>query len=129
MGSVKDDLLAQGMELRETHISQVFLTSDSVYKVKKPVSLGFLDFSTLDKRRHFCQVEAVLNRRLAPSVYRGVVPIARDANGVHRIGVSGVSDEVSAAVEWALEMRRLPARDAADQRLLDGRLGRRELPW
>jgi aminoglycoside phosphotransferase family enzyme/predicted kinase len=121
MSTLKDDLLSQGMELRETHISHVFLTADSVYKVKKPVALGFLDFSTLEKRRHFCEVEATLNRRLAPSVYRGVVPIALDASGVHRIGAPGKT------VEWALEMRRLPARDAADQRLLEGRLGRREL--
>ena len=109
------------MELRETHISQVFLTRDTVYKVKKPVSLGFLDFSTLERRRRFCEVEVALNRRLAPGVYRGVVPIVRDGAGTHRIAVPGEP------VEWAVEMRRLPARDAADQRLLEGRLGRREL--
>ena len=59
----------------QTHISVVFLTDQFAYKVKKPVNLGFLDFSTLKKRRHFCDEEVRLNRRLAPQVYRGVVPV------------------------------------------------------
>jgi hypothetical protein len=109
------------MELRETHISQVFLTPDTVYKVKKSVALGFLDFTTLERRRQDCEAEVALNRRLAPEIYRGVVPIARDAHGVHRVGGDG---EV---VEWAVEMRRLPDADAADQRLAAGRLGRDEM--
>ena len=51
--------------MRQTHISAVFLAGDLVYKLKKPVNLGFLDFTTLDKRRHFCDEEVRLNRRLA----------------------------------------------------------------
>ena len=121
MSTLATDLVAQGFELRETHISQVFLAADVVYKCKKPVALGFLDFSTLELRKRFCDAELALNQRLAPSVYRGVVPITRDADGVHRIGGGGP------VVEWAVQMRRLPERDAADRRLLDGRLGRAEL--
>jgi aminoglycoside phosphotransferase family enzyme/predicted kinase len=118
MGSLKQDLIDQGMEPRETHISQVFLGETNVYKLKKPVNLGFLDFSTLALRKQFCEAELALNRRLAPDVYLGIVPIARDAQGVHRLGASGEP------VEWAVVMRRLAQSAAADQRLLDGALGR-----
>jgi aminoglycoside phosphotransferase family enzyme/predicted kinase len=121
MADLKRDLIDQGMELRETHISQVFLGAESVFKVKKPVALGFVDFSTLELRKHFCEQEVTLNRRLAPSVYRGVVPIAIDASGKHRIRAAGLP------VEWAVEMRRLRDGDAADRRLQEGRLGRAEL--
>ncbi|HMI89922.1 MAG TPA: AAA family ATPase [Polyangiales bacterium] len=121
MSSLVQDLVAQGFALRETHISQVFLGDDSVYKIKKPVALGFLDFSTLARREHFCAQEVVLNRRLAPDVYRGVVAITRDASGTHRIGGDGPT------VEWAVHMRRLPERDAADVRLGEGRLERGHL--
>ena len=56
----------------ETHISWVFFAPPFVYKVKKPVDFGFLDFSTLERRRHFCEREVQLNRRLCPDVYLGV---------------------------------------------------------
>ena len=65
------------VEVRHTHISVVFLAGPFAYKIKKPVKLGFLDFSALDKRRHFCEEEVRLNRRLAPDVYLGVVPVSR----------------------------------------------------
>jgi uncharacterized protein len=116
MGSLKQDLVDQGMELRETHISQVFLGEHAVFKVKKPVRLGFLDFSTLALRRQFCEAEVTLNQRLAPDVYRGIVPIVRDAAGVHRLDAPGEP------VEWAVVMRRLDDAAAADRRLQDGRL-------
>jgi aminoglycoside phosphotransferase family enzyme len=90
------------VEVRQTHISVVFLAGDLVYKIKKPVNLGFLDFSTLDRRRHFCAEEVRLNRRLAPSVYLGVVPVTRDGSGGIRFEGNG---EV---IEWAVKMRRLP---------------------
>src|SRR5881409_3637152 len=61
----------------QTHISWVFIAPPFVFKVKKPVNLGFLDFSTLEKRRHFCQREVELNRRLCPEAYLEVVPIYR----------------------------------------------------
>jgi uncharacterized protein len=121
VGDLTQDLLAQGYELRETHISRVFLGPSEVFKVKKPVELGFLDFRTLDQRLRYCEAEVALNRRLAPSVYLGVVPIARDASGVHRIAAPGQ------AVEWAVHMRRLPDAHAADVRLARGRFGRQEV--
>src|ERR1051326_3811778 len=70
------------IEVRQTHISVVFLTDHLVYKIKKPVDFGFLDFSTLAKRRHFCQQEVRLNGRLAPGVYHGVVSIAREGDHI-----------------------------------------------
>ena len=121
MSTLADDLVAQGFELRETHISQVFLGADSVYKIKKPVALGFLDFSTAALREQFCAREVELNQRLAPSVYLGLVPITRDASGRHCIGGDGTP------VECAVHMRRLPDRDAADVRLREGRFNRGHL--
>ena len=65
----------------QTHISWVFIASPFVFKVKKPVNLGFLDFSTLEKRHHFCRREIALNRRLAPQVYLEVIPIYKTTSG------------------------------------------------
>src|SRR5262245_7173928 len=89
------------VQVRQTHISVVFLAGRFAYKVKKPVRLGFLDFGTLDKRRHFCEEEVRLNRRLAPAVYRGVEPITSAGNGL-------TVDGGGAPVEWAVQMERLP---------------------
>src|SRR5262245_32742884 len=89
------------VEVRQTHISVVFLAGEHVYKIKKPVNLGFLDFSTLDKRWHFCEEEVRLNRRLAPEVYLGVVPVTRRGDS---FAVEGDGEPV----EWAVKMRRLP---------------------
>jgi uncharacterized protein len=87
------------VELVETHISWVFLAGDSVYKVKKPVDLGFLDFTTLEKRRFFCEEEVRLNQRLTHDVYLGTVEL----RGEHfRPGGPGPVREV------AVHMRRLP---------------------
>lgn len=85
----------------QTHISAVLLAGAVVYKVKKPVSLGFLDFSTLDRRRHFCEEEVRLNRRLAPDIYLGVVPVTAEGG---RMRVEGSGEPV----EWAVKMVRLP---------------------
>ena len=63
------------IELKQTHISFVFLTKNLVYKVKKAVNFGFLDFSTLQKRHMFCKKELVLNQRLCGDMYLEVVPI------------------------------------------------------
>src|SRR5687768_10546546 len=89
------------VDVHQTHISMVFLAGPFVYKVKKPVQLGFLDFSTLQRREHFCHEEVRLNRRLAPEVYLGVVPVAeRDG----RLNFEGTGD----IVDHAVKMRRLP---------------------
>ncbi len=87
--------------MRQTHISVVFLAGPLVYKIKKPVDLGFLDFTTLDQRRHFCEEEIRLNARLAPDVYLGVVPVVRRGG---QVAVEGSGD----VVEWAVKMERLP---------------------
>ena len=94
----------------------MFLTEDEVWKVKKPVSLGFLDFSTPAARGVACEAEVRLNRRLAPHVYLGVVPITLDERGRHQIGGGGPP------VDWAVHMRRLPDEDRVDVRLAQGRL-------
>ena len=67
------------VRLAETHVSWVFLTGRYAYKVKKPVKLPFLDFSSLQQRKHFCDEELRVNRRLAAELYLGVVPIGSTA--------------------------------------------------
>jgi aminoglycoside phosphotransferase family enzyme len=109
------------VEVHQTHISAVFLAGDRAYKLKKPVNFGFVDFRTLDRRRHFCDEEVRLNRRLAPDVYLGVVPVTREADGRMRFGGSG---EV---IEWAVEMVRLPEEATLRHRLACGTVGRAEL--
>ena len=89
------------VSMQQTHISWLFFTKDFVYKVKKPVNFGFLDFTSLEARRHFCEEEARLNRRLAPDVYLGVRGITA-ADGEIRLG--GPGD----VIDYALQMRRLP---------------------
>lgn len=103
---------ADVVEVHQTHISVVFLAGPFAYKIKKPVNLGFLDFSTLDKRKHFCEEEVRLNRRLAPQVYFGVVPIPASLH----IGGAGP------IIDWAVQMKRLPA-----EATLESRLGRGEV--
>jgi aminoglycoside phosphotransferase family enzyme len=88
------------IELIQTHISFVFLTKNFVYKVKKPVNFGFLDFSTLEKRRFFCEKELELNSRLCLDIYLEVVPI----NKSNIIKINGIGE----TVEYALKMKRLP---------------------
>jgi hypothetical protein len=107
---------ADRVELVETHISRVFLAGDYAYKVKKPVALAFLDFSTLEARRFYCEEELRLNRRTAPELYLRVVPITRGPGGV-RVGGEGE------AVEYALEMRRFPQDALADSLARRGGLG------
>lgn len=67
---------AEAIQVRETHISWVLLTGDFAYKIKKPVDFGFLDYSTLEKRKHFLELEMQLNQRLAPDLYLDVLPIS-----------------------------------------------------
>ncbi|GIX47209.1 MAG: kinase [Candidatus Tectimicrobiota bacterium] len=104
------------VEVRETHISLVFLTDRYAYKLKKPVDLGFLDYSTLARRRFYCLQELLLNRRLSPDVYLAVLPIRRGPQGY-------VLDGEGALVDYVLKMRRLP-----DERTLQSLLQRGEVP-
>lgn len=109
-----------GLRLVETHISWVFLTGDQAYKVKKPLDLGFLDFSTLERRRQACEEELRLNRRLAPDLYLDVVPIAV-ASGRLCVGASGEP------VEYAVRMRQFPDHALLTDELSGGRLAEADL--
>jgi aminoglycoside phosphotransferase family enzyme/predicted kinase len=104
------------VEVRETHVSLVFLGERDVYKVKKPVELGFLDFRTIDRRKEACAAEVELNARLAPDVYLGVVPVVRRKGGSFAFGGDG---EV---VDWAVHMKRMQDAERADVLLAKGRL-------
>ena len=96
------------IELIQTHISFVFLVDDEVYKLKKPVDLGFVDFRTLAQRHEACEKEVSLNRRGCPGgVYLGVEPITRDGDS-YRVGGDGEP------VEYAVHMKRLPAEGMMD---------------
>jgi len=86
----------------QTHISMVFVGDEFVYKVKKPVNFGFLDFTTLEKRHHYCQQEVKLNRRLAKNLYVGVLPVRRSEEGFSLRETSG---EIS---DYAVKMKRIP---------------------
>lgn len=104
------------IELIETHISRVFLTDQFVYKVKKPVRFEFLDFSMLAARKQACDDEVRLNRRMAPTVYLGVLPIARGADG--RLCWEGPGEPI----EWVVKMRRLDASRMLDRLIREERL-------
>lgn len=98
------------VEIRETHISLVFLTDRYVYKIKKPVAFGFVDYSTLEKRRMWCEQEVVLNRRLSTNVYLDVVPLSQNGSHYH-VGDTGQ------VVEYAVKMRRLSDTETLEARL------------
>jgi aminoglycoside phosphotransferase family enzyme len=89
------------VELIQTQISYIFLAGEYVYKIKKPVDMGFLDYTTLEKRLFYCQREVELNRRLCAYAYLDVVPIVKQ-EGWYLVGKKGVP------VEYAVKMRRLP---------------------
>ena len=103
------------VELIETHISWVLLTGVFAYKIKKPVNFGFLDFSTLEKRRICCEQELRLNRRLAPRLYLDVVTITGDAGSPV---VSGDGE----VIEYAVKMREFPQSSQLDHMLGTGKL-------
>jgi len=102
------------IELIQTHISFVFLTKNLVYKMKKAVDLGFLDFTTLEKRRFFCEKELELNRRLCGDMYLEVVPI----NRANVIKIKGEGE----TVEYAVKMRRMPQERMMNRLLEEGRV-------
>lgn len=106
---------ASDIQLRETHISWVFLVGEFAYKVKKPVNFGFLDYSSLDLRKHFCELEMQLNQRLAPEFYLDVLPISGSPEAP-QIG------DASAPFEYVLKMRRFD-----DSQLLNALQQRGEL--
>jgi uncharacterized protein len=103
------------VRLIETHVSFIFLTDQFVYKVKKPVDYGFLNFTTLDRRRFYCEEEVRLNGRLSPELYLGVVELRESAEGAGFTGQGKV-------IDYAVKMKRLP-----EQRMLSHLLERGEV--
>lgn len=103
----------QNVEELETHISWVLLTGEFAYKIKKPVDLGFADFSTLEKRRRFCDDELRLNRRLCPELYLEVAPIAGSVDAP-QIGGAGT------AIDYAVVMRQFPQDQLLSRLIADG---------
>ncbi|MDC1287928.1 AAA family ATPase [Gammaproteobacteria bacterium] len=103
------------LRLIETHISWIILTGKFAYKIKKPVNFGFLDFSTLERRRHFCHEELRLNRRFAPQIYVDVLEIrgAADAPRLHGEG---------AVIEYALQMIEFPQQCLLSHHAAEGTL-------
>jgi aminoglycoside phosphotransferase family enzyme/predicted kinase len=107
------------VEIVETHLSRLYFVGARVFKVKKAVDLGFVDFSTLGRRKFACDEEVRLNRRLAPDTYLGVRPIVREPGGGGvRVGGTGVP------IEYAVEMVRLPAAQMFDAKLARGEIDR-----
>ncbi|MGA8880331.1 MAG: hypothetical protein WB476_05615, partial [Azonexus sp.] len=104
---------AEQVEVIETHISYVLLSGAYAYKIKKAVALGFLDFSTLARRRMYCEEELRLNRRLAPELYLAVVAITGPPD-VPRFAGNGE------AIEYAVQMTRFSQEDLLDRQLAVG---------
>jgi uncharacterized protein len=105
-----NELAKDRFEIIETHISWVLL-GDFVYKIKKPVKFSFLDFSTLERRRFLCEEEVRLNKRLAPEIYLGVVPVTEGGIG-----------NVGEPIDYAIKMMRLPQEKRMDLLLDKGKV-------
>ena len=101
------------VKLIQTQMSFVLLTDRHAYKIRKPVNLGYVDYTTLERRRLFSDKEIVLNRRLCPDAYLGVIPVTK-ADGRIRLGGNGD------VVDYAVKMKQLPAGGMLDQRLRTG---------
>ena len=105
------------VERIDTHASIVFLAGERAYKLKRAVLFDYLDFSTSDRRRSLCEAEVRLNRRTAPTLYRGVVAVTREANGSYALGGNG------RPVDWVVEMNRFPQEALFDRLASTGALG------
>ena len=104
------------IEVKETHMSWVFMSDQFVYKLKKPVRYDFLDFSTIEARRESCEQEVRLNRRLAPEIYLGTVALRlQDHGGLTLEGGGAIAD-------WLVHMRRLPTDRMLDVAILDDKV-------
>ena len=108
---------APEITLVQTHISYVLLAGDFVYKIKKPVDFGFLDFTTLEKRKHFCEEELLLNRRLCPSLYLGLVTISQQDTAFSL-------DGPGTPMEYAVKMARMPEERMMARVIAQGGLSR-----
>lgn len=121
MPKLIDDLLnpqaypeeTKEVALAQTHISNVFICDKFVYKIKKSVNFGFLDFSTLEKRKYYCEQEVMLNNRFSQGVYLGVYPVTIDDENY-------VIDGKGEIVEYAVKMKRLPVENLLKSRFEKG---------
>jgi aminoglycoside phosphotransferase family enzyme/predicted kinase len=114
------DETTSSVRLVQTHVSFLFITDNHVYKIKKPVDFGFLNFTTLDRRRFYCEEEVRLNRRLCPDMYLGVVELRESTGGVSFRGQGSV-------LEYAVKMKRLPAERMLDRLLEEGGVSGEEM--
>ena len=123
MGNITEALLdpeayphkPEKIELLQTQMSFLFLAGEYVYKIKKPVNLGYLDYTTLEKRHYFCRQELELNKRLCAHAYLAVVPIVERGGKVY-------VEKGGRIIEYAVKMRRLPGERMMDALLLRGQL-------
>ena len=107
----------QKIELVQTQMSFILITGEYVYKIKKPVDLGYLDYTTLEKRHFFCLQELELNRRLCPDAYLAVVPVVEEKGGLR---IEGRGE----AIEYAVKMKQLPQGRMMDVLLPRGQVTR-----
>ncbi len=110
------------VERIDTHASIVFLTGERAYKLKRAVRFDYLDFSTSARRRALCEAEVRLNRRTAPALYRGVLPIMRQPDGSYTLGGHGTP------VDWVVEMTRFPQEALLDRLATAGQLALELMP-
>ena len=110
------------VERAETHASMVFLAGHRAYKLKRAVRFDYLDFSTTERRREMCEAEVRLNRRTAPGLYRGVVPVTRRAGGDLALGGDGEP------IEWLVEMNRFDQGQLLDRLAVAGSLDLETMP-
>ncbi len=103
------------VEIIQTHISCVVLTGAYAYKIKKPVNFGFLDFSTLEKRKFYCEEEIRLNKRLCPNIYIGVVPITQTKNTLQLNGTGKT-------IEYVVKMKQFPQNQIMTHLLKDEKI-------
>jgi uncharacterized protein len=101
------------VHLKQTHVSLLFITDNFVYKIKKPVDFGFLNFTTLDRRRFYCNEELLLNRRLCPDIYLDVVEVRASPHGA-------AIDGEGTVIDYAVKMKRLPEERMLDRLLREG---------
>ncbi|XZN91979.1 MAG: AAA family ATPase [Microcoleus sp.] len=100
--------VTEPVQLIQTHISFVFLTGEYVYKIKKPVNFGFLDYSTLEKRKHFCHQELQMNQRTAAEIYLEVLPIVQIGDRFQFAKDAAATNSAEIPVEYVLKMREFP---------------------
>ncbi len=111
---------ASAVSLVQTHISFVLLAGEYVYKWKKPVDFGFLNFSTLEKRKYYCEQEIVLNRRLCPDIYEELVTLTADGDS---FALNGDGEPV----EYGIRMTRMPEQQMMGNVMARGELTRAHL--